>query len=103
MNGKPVQSEQQLSNPPKENKCQPFGVDEHYADFILQEVFEGGNFGKKKVAYRNEKNGLWRKIESIVYFYRRCKLYKPLLPMEAKGYFWNKIKLNIKLIFVRHY
>lgn len=81
----------------------PFGADGKYVDFIFEEVFEGGNFGKKKVAYRNEKNGLWRKIESIVYFYRRCKLYKPLLPMEAKGYFWNKIKLNIKLIFVRHY
>lgn len=81
----------------------PFGVDEHYASFIIQEVFEGGNFGKKKVAYRNEKSGVWRKMESIMYFYRRCKLYKPLLPMEARSYFWNKIRLNVKLIFVRHY
>lgn len=81
----------------------PFGMDGQYSDFILQEIFEGGNFGKKKVVYRNNKNGIWRKIESIVYFYRRCKLYEPLLPMEAKSYFWNKIKLNIKLIFVRHY
>lgn len=81
----------------------PFGIDGQYTDFILQEVFEGGNFGKKKVVYRNEKSGLWRKIESIMYFYRRCKLYKPLLPMETKSYFWNKIKLNVKLIFVRHY
>lgn len=81
----------------------PFGVDERYADFILQEVFEGGNFGKKKVVYRIGKSGLWRKMASIVYFYRRCQLYKPLLPMEARSYFWNKIKLNIKLLFVRHY
>lgn len=80
-----------------------FGIDNQYADFILQEVFDGGNFGKNRVVYRNEKNGLWRKIESIMYFYHRCKLYKPLLPMEAKSYFWNKIKLNVKLIFVRHY
>lgn len=81
----------------------PFGVDERYADFLLQEIFEGGNFGKKKVVYRNGNSGLWRKMESIVYFYRRCQLYKPLLPMEAKSYFWNKIKLNVKLIFFRHY
>ena len=81
----------------------PFGMDGQYADFILQEIFEGGNFGKKKLAYRNNKNGILRKIESIVYFYRRCQLYKPLLPLEAKSYFWNKIKLNVKLIFVRHY
>lgn len=81
----------------------PFGIDEQYSYFILQEIFEGGNFGKKKLAYRNNKNGIRRKIESIVYFYRRCLLYKPLLPLEAKSYFWNKIKLNIKLIFVRHY
>lgn len=81
----------------------PFEIDEQYADFILQEIFEGGNFGKKKVVYRHYKNGIQRKIYSIVYFYHRCQLYKPLLPMEAKSYFWNKIKLNIKLIFVRHY
>lgn len=81
----------------------PFGIDEQYADFILDEIFEGGNFGKKKVVYRNERKGMSRKIESIAYFYHRCKLYKPLLPDEAKSYFWNKIKLNIKLMFVHHY
>lgn len=81
----------------------PFGVNKRYADFILREVFDGGNFGKKKVAYRNVKSGAWRKMESIMYFYSRCQLYKPLLPMEARSYFWNKIKLNIKLLFVRHY
>lgn len=81
----------------------PFEIDEQYADFILQEIFEGGNFGKKKVVYRHNKDGIQRKIDSIVYFYHRCQLYKPLLPIEARSYFWNKIKLNVKLIFVHHY
>lgn len=81
----------------------PFGVDERYAEFILQEVFEGGNFGKKKVVYRSDKNGLRRKLSSIAYFYRRCQLYKPLLPKESRSYFRNKIKLNIKLLFASHY
>lgn len=81
----------------------PFVTDGEYADFMLQEIFEGGNFGKKKVTYRNERHGILRKIESIAYFYHRCQLYKPLLPDEAKSYFWNKIKLNIKLMFVHHY
>lgn len=85
------------------DECVPFGVDERYADFILQEIFDGGNFGKKKVCYRKGKNSLQRKITSIFYFYQRCRLYKPLLPMEARSYFWNKIRLNFKLIFVRHY
>ena len=79
----------------------PFGTDGKYAGFILQEVFEGGNFGRKKVAYRNGENGVRRKLLSIVYFYHRCRLYRHLLPMESKSYFLNKIKLNIRLLTVR--
>lgn len=81
----------------------PFATDDRYSDFILNEIFEGGNFGKKKVEYRNENNGLQRKLQSIVYFYKRCKRYKPLMPSESKSYFWNKIRLNIKLLFTHHY
>lgn len=81
----------------------PFGTDDSYADFILKEIFEGGNFGKKKTEYRNGKCGLLRKIQSISYFYKRCKLYLPLFPTESKSYFLNKIKLNIKLLTKHHY
>lgn len=77
--------------------------DKQYADFIIGEIFEGGNFGMKKVVYRKEQNGIRRKWNSINYFYQRCQSYKTLLPKEAKSYFGNKIKLNIKLIFVRQY
>lgn len=80
-----------------------FGEDNLFADFILGEIFEGGNFGMKKLAYRRGKNVMRRKLNSIAYFYHRCQLYNSLLPKEVKSYFWNKIKLNIKLIFVRHY
>lgn len=85
-----------------ENKV-PFGIDDSYADFILKEIFEGGNFGKKKIEYRNDKCSLFRKINSIVYFYKRCKLYRPLFPSEAKSYFLNKIKLNVRLLVKHHY
>lgn len=81
----------------------PFGTDDSYADFILEEIFEGGNFGKKKTGYRNDKCGLLRKIQSISYFYKRCKLYQPLFPSESKSYFRNKIKLNVKLLTKHHY
>lgn len=81
----------------------PFGMSEEYADFILREIFEGGNFGKKKIEYRNEANVLSRKIQSIFYFYKRCKLYRPLFPSESKSYFLNKIKLNVKLLTIHHH
>lgn len=81
----------------------PFNTNAQYADFILQEIFEGGNFGKKKVEYREGSNGLCRKIQSVFYFYKRCKLYNPLMPLEAKSYFWNKISLNFRLMIKHHY
>ena len=81
----------------------PFGINDSYADFILREIFEGGNFGKKKIEYRKDKCSLIRKIASIFYFYNRCQLYKPLFPSEAKSYFMHKIKLNIKLLIKHHY
>lgn len=81
----------------------PFGMSGKYADFILNEIFEGGNFGKKKVTYRKKTNGLQRKLQSILYFYKRCKLYQPLMPSESKSYFWNKIRLNIRLLTKHHY
>lgn len=76
----------------------PFGMSDRYADFILGEIFEGGNFGKKKTEYRNGANAFSRKLQSISYFYKRCRLYRPLFPSESKSYFMNKIKLNVRLL-----
>lgn len=86
----------------KEEKC-PFESDGRYADFLLDEIFDGGNFGKKKLGYREESRGYLRKLRSIFYFYKRCRTYKPLMPREAKSYFLNKISLNIKLVTKHHY
>lgn len=86
----------------KEEKV-PFKVDAQFSDFILQEIFEGGNFGKKKVEYREKSKGMRRKLRSVYYFYMRCKLYKPLMPKEAKSYFWKKISLNFRLMTKHHY
>ena len=80
----------------------PFGTNGQYAGFILNEIFEGGNFGKKKTEYQKKKNGWSRKLQSVMYFYRRCKTYRPLFPSEAKSYFRNKICLNIKLLATHH-
>lgn len=86
----------------KEEKV-PFKVDAQFSDFILQEIFEGGNFGKKKVEYREKSKGMRRKLRSVYYFYMRCKLYKPLMPKEARSYFWKKISLNFRLMTKHHY
>ena len=81
----------------------PFNMNRLYADFLLSEIFEGGNFGKKNVTYREGKTILQRKILSVFYFYKRCRKYKHLMPMEARSYFLNKISLNIKLMTKHHY
>lgn len=81
----------------------PFKADKQYADFLLQEIFEGGNFGRKNVTYREGKNILQRKMLSVFYFYKRCRKYKHLMPIEARSYFLNKISLNIKLMTKHHY
>lgn len=81
----------------------PFCTNDQYAEFILNEIFEGGNFGKKKTEYQKNTSGWKRKIQSILYFYKRCKTYQPLFLSEAKSYFWNKIGLNIKLLTIHHY
>ena len=81
----------------------PFGRNGKYAKFVLQEIFEGGNFGKKKVTYRETRHQWLRKLQSIVFFYKRCKIYRPLFPSEAKSYFWNKIRLNANLLAKHHY
>ena len=86
----------------KEEKV-PFKVDAQFSGFILQEIFEGGNFGKKKVEYRVKSKGMRRKLRSVYYFYVRCKLYKPLMPKEARSYFWKKISLNFRLMTKHHY
>ena len=80
-----------------------FKVDAQFSDFILQEIFEGGNFGKKKLGYREKSKGMRRKLRSVYYFYMRCKLYKPLMPKEARSYFWKKISLNFRLMTKHHY
>lgn len=81
----------------------PFKADKQYADFLLQEIFEGGNFGKKNVKYRENCHGLLRKLQSVIYFFRRCWTYRPLMPKEARSYFINKISLNVKLMTKHHY
>lgn len=81
----------------------PFPIDHSYTDFILNEIFTGGNFGKKRVEYRKHSSSFIRKINSILYFYRRYRLYKPILPTESKSYFLKKIKLNFKFLIQNHY
>lgn len=81
----------------------PFKKNKQYADFLMQEIFEGGNFGKKNVKYRENCHGLKRKLQSVIYFFRRCRKYKHLMPKEARSYFLNKISLNIKLMTKHHY
>lgn len=75
----------------------PFSICGDHTSFILYEIFEGGNFGKKKVTYRSHGNTISRKLRSVFFFYRRCKLYNKLLPDETKHYFMNKISLNLRL------
>lgn len=77
--------------------CIPFQVCGDNAPFIMREIFEGGNFGKNKTAYRSHHDGALRKTMSALFFLRRCIRYSRLMPEEARSYFLNKIRLNANI------
>lgn len=81
----------------------PFATDGTDAEFILNEIFVGGNFGKKLIAGRDALPTLRRKWWSATYFLGRCRRYRRLIPREAAAYYAEKIQLNVKYLVLRHY
>lgn len=77
----------------------PFSTNGKDTRFIMNEVFEGGNFGKKRIEKSLQRKGnvVFRKISSMIYFAKRCYRYRVLLPQESKHYLWFKIILNYRL------
>lgn len=87
-----------------DSHCVPFLVSDKYREFLVNEIFIGGNFGKNIVNYRGKSyNAVTRKIHSVHFFYKRCRRYHKLLPKESAAYFLNKIKLNTNLLFRGQY
>lgn len=73
----------------------PFGINNHHLDFLIREIFDGGNFGHRRTAYQAQTHGVRRKWNSMRYFWQRCLLYRHLLPKEARGYFLSKLTTNL--------
>lgn len=72
-----------------------FGKNNRYLDFLIREIFDGGNFGKRRMGYQAQTHGLKRKWLSMCYFGQRCLLYRHLLPKESRGYFLSKLTTNL--------
>lgn len=72
----------------------PFATDDRYADFILNEIFSGGNFGVRLIEGRDNMPTLVRKLWSAVYFLKRCLRYRQILRKEARSYYISKISHN---------
>lgn len=81
----------------------PFANDSQDAEFILNEIFVGGNFGNKLIAGRDALPTLRRKWWSATFFFDRCRRYRRLLPRETTAYYAEKIQLNVKYMIYRHY
>ena len=72
-----------------------FGQDSHHLNFLVREIFDGGNFGKRRTEFQAQTHGLKRKWLSMRYFWKRCLLYRHLLPKESRGYFLSKLTTNL--------
>lgn len=81
----------------------PFATDGSDAEFILNEIFVGGNFGVKLIAGRDALPTWRRKWWSATYFLGRCRRYRRLIPREAAAYYAEKIQLNVRYLIHRHY
>lgn len=73
----------------------PLGIVADHAEFIIREIFDGGNFGRQRTAFQRNENVFVRKWHSMTYFIKRCLLFRHLLPAESRSYVLNKFLFNI--------
>lgn len=73
----------------------PLGIVADHAEFIIREIFDGGNFGRQRTAFQRNENVFVRKWHSMTYFIKRCLLFRHLLPAESRSYLLNKFLFNI--------
>lgn len=73
----------------------PLGIVADHAEFIIREIFDGGNFGRQRTAFQRNENVFIRKWHSMTYFIKRCLLFRHLLPAESRSYLLNKFLFNI--------
>lgn len=73
----------------------PLGIVPDHAEFVIREIFDGGNFGRQRTAFQGNNNVFFRKCHSMTYFIKRCLLFRHLLPAESRSYILNKFLFNI--------
>ena len=73
----------------------PLEIVADHAEFIIREIFDGGNFGRQRTAFQRNENVFIRKWHSMTYFIKRCLLFRHLLPAESRSYLLNKFLFNI--------
>lgn len=73
----------------------PLEIVADHAEFIIREIFDGGNFGRQRTAFQRNENVFVRKWHSMTYFVKRCLLFRHLLPAESRSYLLNKFLFNI--------
>lgn len=73
----------------------PLEIVADHAEFIIRDIFDGGNFGRQRTAFQRNENVFVRKWHSMTYFVKRCLLFRHLLPAESRSYLLNKFLFNI--------
>lgn len=68
----------------------PFKIEPHGAELIMDDVWEGGNFGKKRYSHIAHFGFIRRKLSMLPAHYRQYRRYRRLLPYEARANFINK-------------
>jgi len=71
------------------------GLNDQYLNFLIREIFDGGNFGKRRTEFQHQVKGIKRKWLSMRYFLQRCLRYRHLLPKESRSYFLSKLTTNL--------
>lgn len=68
----------------------PFQISAHGADIILEDIWNGGNFGKNRVKDISEYGFFRRKIAMLPIHFSQYRRYRHLLPNEAFTNFLSK-------------
>lgn len=74
----------------------PFDVSPFGADIIVNDIWTGGNFGKKRFAFKADAGFMRQKIMALPLHWQQYMKYRSLLPNEAKANFLMKFKRAAK-------
>ncbi len=70
----------------------PFDISSFGADIIVNDIWTGGNFGKKRFAFKGNVGFVRQKIIAMPLHWRQYRKYRKLIPNEALANFLVKFK-----------